>query len=125
MVLSEGVKARPGPERRPVRRTYAAGIEMEDPARWRAFEALMDEAYGRVLELTHLFRLALACAEDEGELRESDFWLFGEIEGVRRHLDEFRCRATTDVERLNIEWLEGPYQVLLSSRAQMCELARR
>lgn len=84
----------------------------------------MDEAYSRVLELTHLFRLALAYAEAEGELRDSDLWLFDEVERLRRHLDEFDLTTTTDAERLNVEWLEGPYQRLLS-RAQMCELARR
>lgn len=84
----------------------------------------MDEAYNQVLELTHLFRVALAYAEAEGELRDSDVWLFGEIERVRRHLDEFALATTTDAERLNVEWLEGPFSVLLS-RAEMCELARR
>jgi hypothetical protein len=84
----------------------------------------MNEAYSRLLELTHLFRLALAYAEAEGELRDSDVWLFDEIERVRRHLDEFARTTTTDSERLNVEWLEGPYEVLLS-RAEMCELARR
>lgn len=83
----------------------------------------MAEAHCRIAELAHLFRVALAGAVDEGQLREQDVWLFDEIAGVREHLDQLASRAISEWERLTVDWLEEPFATLIA-RAEMCELAR-
>jgi hypothetical protein len=64
--------------------------------------------------------MALAWAEDEGELRESDVALLGEVANVRAQLDQLLLTTTTDWERRTVEWLEEPFAVLLA-RAEMCD----
>ena len=92
-------------------------------ARWQVFQAEMAEAHCRIAELTDMFRIALAWAEDEGQLREQDVRLFDEVAGVREHLDQLALNTKSEWERLTVDWLEEPFATLIA-RAEMCELAR-